>query len=505
MRYRKTFILLLLMLTTLHPHVGFSQGVKVAVMPMEDLSRGGNGLNLAITQRLSDGMAAKGFAMADQNEVITFMVKNRVRWLGYLGSQYVRRLHDDLGVEYLLLGSVNQRRVKKPFALGLTLQLIRTGDAQIIWAQSTELSGADEIGLLGLSQPQDMDEMEEMVVRRALLTIPADFQHGRPLDIRETIESVEMGPEILKPGDMVLCRIKLGVLPASLFYTSVSLYVDERIIEASYHEDENSFVASWPAALKNERYPVMAAISRPGVANQEVLIGSYLVDNQIPALTLQLKGQELNGIVVLQKNVAIVPLMKNPEPISRWLMTVRDKDGVEIMNDEGWDSLPDRFSWWGQAKNGALVGDGFYTINLTVWDRAGNKAFAEEAIRVIRREPKIVVAMKEQENSLALNLEYDGEIPLAYWRLEIQNQNGDIISESSGTESTGSLMMPLAAVAGQNMSYRLYAQDMLGNRLRRNVAALVPVEEKKTEGESDFFADKEVNKMALREIWVEDF
>lgn len=505
MPYRKTFILLLFMAACLLPHLGFSQGGRIAVLPMEDLSRGGNGLNLAITRQVRDGMAAKGFTMAAQDEVITFMVKNRVRWLGHLASQDVRRLYDELDVDYLLLGSVNQRRDKKPFAFGLTLQLIRTEDAQIIWAQSAELSGADEISLLGLSEPRDMAEMEEMVVGRALATIPEDLHHGRPLALRDSIESVFLGPEIVKPGDMVQCRIHLGSSPASLYNTKVSILVDERRVEASYLGDENSFVASWPAAPPNKRYPVSVAISRPGPRDQKMLVGSYLVDNQVPALALQLKGQELNGIVVLQKNVAIMAVMENPEPIRRWVMTVRDKDGVAIMADDGQNDLPDRFSWWGQAKNGGLVADGFYTIDLTVWDRAGNRAFAEEAIRVIRREPKMELAMKEQDNSLALNLEYDGEIPLAYWRLEIQNQDGDILSESSGSEVSSSLMLPLAKVAGQNISYRLYAQDMLGNRLRRNVAALVPVEEEKTEGDADFLAEIEGKKMALREIWVEDF
>ncbi len=507
MCYRKTFIAPLIMILVLLIQGGLCQAGGVAVLPMEDLSQGGNGLNLAITRQVRDAMARKGFAMVDHDEVIAFMVRNRVRWLGYLGSQYVRRLHDELGVDYLLLGSVNQRRDKKPFTLGLTLQLIRTSDFQIVWAHSAESCGADEIGLLGVSSPRAIEEIEDRVVRQALLTVPVpeELHKGRPLDIHDRIESVFIGPEILRPGEMVRCRIKLSSSPATLFNTRVSVFVDERIVEAAYQKDENSFVASWPAAQKNDRYPVSVAISQPGSRDREVLVGSYLVDGQMPAVALKLKGQELNGIVVLQKNVAIMAVMEHPEPISRWLMTVRDASGNEIMADDGRNGLPPRFSWWGQSKSGALVEDGFYTIDLTVWDRAGNSASAEQAIRVIRREPQMLVAMKEQGKSLTLNLEYDGEIPLAYWRLEILNQDGDIISESSGTEDTGDLVVSLAAVDGRNISYRLYAQDMLGNRLRRDVAAMVPVDEEKAADEADFLAEAEGHKVALREIWAEDF
>lgn len=506
MSYRKTFILLLLSVASLFSQVGFSQAGRIAVLPLEDLSLGSNGLDMVITRQVREGMARRGFAMVSHDEVIDFMVRNRVRWLGHLGSQYVRRIKKELGVDYIVLGSVNQRRDKSPFALGLTLQVVRTGDAQIIWAHSAELCGADEIRLLGLAEPRDMAEMEGLVVQQALLAMPENLQeYGRPLEIRDTIESVFVGPEIIKPGDTVHCRVKLGAQPRAIFETSVSIFVDERIIEAQYLEKENAFVASWPAALNNERYPVSIAISRPGSMDREVLVGSYLVDGQVPALALQLKGQELDGMVILQKKVAIMPVMKKPEPIKRWLMTVHDKNGLEIMTANGQNGLPARFAWWGQTKNGGLVADGFYTIGLKVWDRAGNSASADEVIRVIRREPKMSVAMKEQEENLALSLEYDGEIPLAYWRLEVQNQDGDIISQSSGTDVDSHLMLPLATVAGQNISYRLYAQDMLGNRMRREVKALVPLDQESGGDDGDFLAEAEGQKVALREIWAEDF
>ncbi|MDR9501695.1 MAG: hypothetical protein RI601_07850 [Desulfurivibrionaceae bacterium] len=507
MARHKILILLLLLGTGLFPQLGFSQSGRIAVLPMEDLSQGANGLNLALTSQVRDGMRDRGFTMVSREEIIAFMVKNRVRWLGYLGSSYVRRLHDELDVEYLVLGVVTQRRDKRPFALGLTLQVIRTKDARLLWAHNVELCGADEIGLLGLAQLRDMAELEAQVVEQALRTIPDDFQeYGRPLAVRDALESVVLGPEIVKPGDMIHCRLKLGGLPAELFKASVSIFVDERIIEAGYQKDEKSFVASWPAAARNESYPVTVAVSSPEAGEQqEVLVGSYVVDGQAPTLKLVLKGQELNGITVLQKRVTIMPRLKKPEPISRWLITVRDDKGAEVMSDDGRHTLPARFSWWGQAKNGALVADGFYNIGFTVWDRAGNSASTEESIQVIRQEPQMTLVMKEVGKSLALDLEYKGDIPLAYWRLQIHNERGDLLSESSGTEESRRLMLPLAMVAGQDISYQLSVQDMLGNRLQRHVAALVPVKEKETEAEAGLLTGGEDKKTALQEIWTQDF
>lgn len=494
------------MLFCLTFEVGVSFAAPIAVLPMEDMSSGANGVDLAMTRQVRDGLAHRGFAMISQDEVVAFMVRNRVRWLGYLGSPYIRRLHEELGVDYLLLGSVNQRREKRPFAFSITLQLIRVEDAQIIWARSAEFSGADEFGLLGLSEPQGINEVMDMVVDRALLSLPTNLHgYGRPLNIRNSIESVFLDPKIVKPGDLLQCRFKLSSPPSDLVDNKVSLFVDDRIVEAVYLEDENSFVASWPAAPKNGHIPVAVAISRLGSVDQEVLVGSYLVDGKSPEMNLNLKGQELNGIVVLQEKVDIMPVLKNPELISRWLITVRDEGGRVILDDDGLDGLPERFSWWGQASNGSLVTDGLYSVELIIWDRAGNSASAEESIRVIRQKPQMDLAMKEEANSLALSLSSDGEIPIAYWRLEIQNKDGEVISEKSGTGATGGLTLPLETVAGQDVSYRLYVQDMFGNRLQDEVTALVPVEEKKVEDDSGFLAETKGPKVALKEIWAEDF
>ncbi len=486
-----------------------SRQSRIAVLPMEDLSRGGNGLNYGVTQLVRDNLASRDLAVLGRDEVLAFMVKNRVRWLGHLGSRYIRRLHDDLGVDYALLGSVNQRRDTKPYVLGLTLQLIRTEDARLVWAHSVELCDADEIGLLGLAGSQDLQEMERLVVGKALQGLAADLrQYGGPLDIQEGVESVFLGPEIVRPGEEVSCRITLSLSASQLYNTTVSVFVDERIVEARYSSVDNSFQAVWNAAPADGHYPVQVAISRPGQLDKEVLVGGYQVDGLAPSLALQVKGQELNGVVVLRKKIDMIPLLKNPEPISRWRMSVRDEEGLVVMGDDGRAGLPGRFSWWGQAKSGALVPDGFYTIELEVWDRVGNKGAARQTIQVIRQEPEMQVALNEQDDKVVVHLNYAGQIPLDYWRLEIRDKEGGLISESSGTEAPEGLELALAAMPSGKISYHLYAQDMLGNRLLRQVDAMVPLAGEASDEGGDFLAEavaEERSKVMARQVWTEDF
>ena len=188
--------------------------------------------------------------------------------------------------------------------------------------------------------------METVVVQEAFADFSEELESiSRPIDVREGIDSVFLTPKVIRPGENVFCRIKLDADPSTYFNTEVSIFVDDRIIKAEYRQDENSFVATWPAASINDRYRVSVGITRPGEYDKEFLVGSYLVDGQLPDFALDLKGQELNGIVVLQKKVTIMPVMKKPEPIKRWVMTVRDKQGAVIMDDDGRNGLPDWWKW----------------------------------------------------------------------------------------------------------------------------------------------------------------
>ncbi len=504
----KTFRLILFALALLLGSVSLGNASRIAILPVEDLSQGGNGVNFTTAHILGEILRDKGFNIADHEDVISFMVKNRVRWLGQLSSPYIRRLQEELQVEYLLLGSFNQRRESPSIALSLNLQLIRTRDSRIIWSSGAELNDAEQVRLLGLSKQMDMEEIEKRVAEKALSSIPVALEPAPVVNVQHRIESVHLTPQMVKPGEQIHARIKLEGSPSTLAQTTISFFIGEQIIEAQYDEGENAFIASWPSGTADKHYAVSASIAQDNVTSREIRVGHYCVDGRSPELNLQVIGQELNGIVILQKQIQILPLLKKPEPISRWQMTVHDENGNQVMEDKGDQGLPSRFSWWGQGKNGGLVQDGFYAIDLTVWDRAGNSASSQESIRVVRAKPNMILAMDKQEDNLAVSLKYDGEIPLAYWRLQIRNHDGTIIAERSGTDSSQNLNLPLKATANQDISYRLYAQDMLGNRLQREETPVGPETETTEETKDtdiDFLADLEGKQVALGGVWAEDF
>lgn len=507
MNHAKTCILTLLSAMLLLASVCHASGSRIALLPVEDLSQGGNGVNFNTTHILRDILREKGFTVTPHGDVISFMVKHRVRWLGYMNSADIRRLQEKLQVDYLLLGSIGQRRQSPAMAMSLHLQLIRTTDARIIWSSTAEFSNNNKINLLGLGSAMSMEDMERQVAQKAMAAIPGNHGQEPPVESSLAIESVHLTPQIVQPGTLIHCKIKLSGVPATLEKTSISFFIDNHIIDSTYNATENGFLASWPAGNINKRTMVTASITRNQTTSREIVVGQYCVDGTSPIINLQIKGQELDGIVILQKQIQILPTLRHPEPISRWQMTVQDANGNEVMGDNGSHGLPPQFSWWGQSKNGSLVPDGFYSVSLTVWDRADNSSSTQEAIQVMRTEPNMILTMAKQETHLAINLEYEGEIPLAYWRLQIRNKSGGIIAEKNGTEPSGILLLPLPATVTKNISYRLYAQDMLGNRLQREVDTVSLAAEDNIEPlpERDFLTGLKGNQMAQGELWAEDF
>jgi len=103
-------------------------------LPVEDLSQGPNGVNFAVTEYLERAIAARGLEVVSQNAVISFMARNRIRWLGFLDTYHILQARKELGVDLILLGTVTQRQESPCAAFAMVLSLIRTSDARTIWS-----------------------------------------------------------------------------------------------------------------------------------------------------------------------------------------------------------------------------------------------------------------------------------------------------------------------------------------------------------------------------------
>lgn len=451
-----------------------ASGVQLAVMPVEDLSMGDNGLNPSMTGRLREALGRKGYAVVEEKRIIDFMAKNRIRWVGRLASHHVLRLRQELGIDYLLLGSVNQVREKEPAALGISLQMIRTSDAKMVWAGSVQLCRADVRKFLGLAEPRNLTEIEDIVVGRAMEIMPPglpEISEGSPENLAEEIH---LTPGVVKPGETMRCRIRFNESNTKQAGVSVSVVIGEKIVEAVYLAQEQYYEAAWPATGRDGRYPVSVSVNSGQPDRKNIFAGSFLVDGQPPEIALSLRGQELDGEVVLRRQLTISPVLKEPEPIATWEISILDASGQIVKAEDGRGNLPGRFSWWGQRQDGVMAEDGLYTVQVAVWDRAGNNAAVSENFLVLRKRPELNIVAEKHGEGIQVDLGYDGKVPLAFWRVELRSGSGTILQGTSGEKLPARLMVPLSSESDK-ISCHVYVQDVLGNKVRQvidNILAL---------------------------------
>jgi len=473
--------------------------VQMAVIPVEDLSQGDNGLNPSMTSRLREVLIRKGYTVVEEKRIIDFMAKNRIRRVGSLDSNNILRLRQEFGIEYLLLGSVNQLRDKEPAALGISLQIIRANDAKMIWAGSAQLCRADVRKFLGLAEPQNLSEVEDIVVVRAMEIMPHNLPASSEAPRENFSEEIHLSPEVVKPGETMRCRIRFGETNAKQAEVSVSVVVSGKVIEAVYLPQEKYFEAVWPATGKDGRYPVSVSINRGQQGRKNVFAGSFLVDGQSPEITLALRGQELDGEVILRRQVTISSALKEPEPLASWNIGILDGSEQVVKSESGRGNLPGRFSWWGQRQDGMLAEDGLYSVRVEVCDRAGNNAVATEKFRIVRKRPELAIVTEKKGGEIQVDLNYDGKVPLAFWRVDLRNGAGAILLEKNGEKLPVRFSVPFSN-ENEKISCRIHGQDVLGNKIRQVIDNIVSL---KPRGEKT--AEQDEEKSAEENAWSVDF
>ncbi|HIJ78261.1 MAG: hypothetical protein OEY01_03015 [Desulfobulbaceae bacterium] len=442
-------------------------------MPIEDLSQGVNGYNQSLTVSLITALRQGGHTVLSEDAVIDFMVRNRIRWLGYLDSTNVVKLREELGVDFILFGSVNQLRQKAPSAIGLSAMLIRTADVRMIWAGSGELCTVDVQHLLGLAEPQTFADIEAMALQRLLAAMPKSFTTITSEQVQRLVDNVSLAPAVLRPGGLVTCRVKLFGSPAVFGKRKVMLSVGTREVEAVFREDAELYEAVWRAPDNDGRYSVTLNVSGAGADGENIFVGSYLVDGTVPQLSLQVLGPKFKDRVVLRDKVYIVPILLDSELISHWKMTILDKDGVVLMADHG-NGMPERLVWHGKLADGHFVPDGDYTIELSAWDRAENEVTVPAQVQVFRRAPELEIAVELQDKDFVIDLRHGNDVPLSYWRAEILSQDGVVIREATGDRLPYSFI--LSSTSGQNqgkLRLVLVAQDIFGGKITRKFEDLL--------------------------------
>ena len=477
-----------------------SAAASVAVLPLQELREGRNDANLPFTRILADRLAESGNRIIGLDTVIAFMANNRIRTLGHLDTFRIAQVKGDLGAAFVLLGTVSQQKEKPEPSMGLTLNLVRTSDSRTVWSYVGSVSTGEERRILGIGEPQSVLELQSLLLAEIVEQWPwqiiNDVQEGGSINI----DSVILEPKQVRPGDEVHGRVRLrknwpeGQAPRVFFKAN------EQLFPATFSPGANTFEGTWVAGDENGRFAVNLLLEWPLYGRTEsALLGTYLIDGTAPLFEIELAGvQNLDGMPTFDRNLAILPRVLVRKPMARWRLSFFYEAGNPVGSMEGAGNLPKRFTWPGLG-----LEDGIYQVVLEAWDKAGNTGKASRKVAINRSVPEVGLAVKRNETGMNVDLQGDGEVPLAYWRLEMWTKEGKFLTNAEGKDLPAKVGVKFPeAEKSPEIQGVLVIEDVLGRQVRQKVEDLLPKLEVQAEAKA-----KPVEKQpkTVSEKWVNEF
>ncbi|MBU0484587.1 MAG: hypothetical protein KKB30_08755 [Proteobacteria bacterium] len=413
-------------------NVSISQAMTVAIIPIEDLSQGSNGINKEVTDYLAWELSEKGLDVISNENVEAFMVRNRMRWLGFLDTKHIIKAKDELGADLVLFGTITLGQNLKDPSLGLTLYLARSDDSRTLWSASGGLCQDDIISLLGIGDSGPPEGLVPLLAQRVLEDWPDELEFIVSQQPPLEIEYVDLRPSHVRRGDQVSCSVSLRTKWSETDMPRLFFKVGGRVHLARQSPDGYSYESNWVVSDRDGRYPVTMVVDWPSGNKKVTFLGAYNVDSAPPKLVLELKGVRLEGTVAFRDQVIILPHMIKREPVARWKITIEDEAGEEQMSRSGYGNLPRQFVWNGRKKSGWLSEEGIYEIMLQVWDRAENLSVTSQQVAIARTPPAMVLEAKNLGRDMIVDLNHEGQVPIAFWRMEVRGENGEIIKVAEG-------------------------------------------------------------------------
>jgi hypothetical protein len=145
---------------------GPKEHTRVAVLPPDNLSSGS-----VPTRELRDAvelaLARRGVEVVSGDLVERFLARYRLRYTGGIDGAAAKAAGEEMGVDGVIITSVEQYVAGESPRLALTLRLVAANDqATLLWVDGISRAGDEKPGLLGLGIIGDMRKLEAKVLPR---------------------------------------------------------------------------------------------------------------------------------------------------------------------------------------------------------------------------------------------------------------------------------------------------------------------------------------------------
>lgn len=481
------------------------------MLPLADVSQGDNGVNMAFTNEIIEMLRGQeDFDILAESEVVRFMVKNRIRFSGYIDSFMARKMGRELACDLVLLGTITEMGGIKDPSIGLTLSVMDTNQGIPVWAGTRAMSLSETVRAMGIGQPQTLDDLKKILLEDIFEEL------NRKLDSRISrakrpyqLVSLQLSPEYIQRGKLVDCRLKIRFLETPPERIAVETEAGKMYL---YPDERSSGYRGYLLSRSDEGcYPVSLILEWKDRPSERIpKIAAYTVINKAPQLVMDIKkGLRLGEITAFRDYLIFFPKLKEPRPLIRWSVEIKNQKGDTIIREEKEGNLPSRLVWEGKDAHKKKLNDGFYSFCLNVWDAAGNHAAVTKELALQSTVPPINIATAHREGKTYLEIiseEGYSDVPLKSWTLNVASAEGQTLINKEGHQLPA--IIDLQQVLKPDVNQKI-------NRVANNLGSIYcDIEVKDRLGNRFRMRNKEIQLKSQKDLkepekntssWIEDF
>ena len=474
-------------------------GLRLALLPLADVSQSSNGINLKMTHALANALRNRGVDLVPEGDILQFMTDNRIRFAGYLDSLLARKLGRTFDCRMILLGTVTEFEREQEPSIGLTLTVMDASTGSPVWATTHALSVNEQVRLLGLGEPQTVEDLEQPLLNELVDDLHENLPKSLPdQDKLYQIISARATPAYVRSGEVVDFRLEIRFVnnPPQ----QILLDTKAGIVPLYQGKVKSIYLGHWMAPLASGVYRVtlMFDWGRGGPAQRLPDIASYQVINESPALEVVMKnGLQIGDVTAFRSGLIILPTLQGTTPISHWELTIKAERGNVVLKEERDGVLPSKLVWQGTDAKRRRLQDGSYELSLDVWDAAGNHSGSIHKVALKRSTVPVKIASVVREGKTYLKIDRvdTSVVPVSKWSIKVSSLAGKSLLETKGDFLPALLELPPLGVDA-TLLCDIEVEDDLGNYLS--------LTETKVRVEKPEVAV--VQKAAVAtESWVEDF
>ncbi|BDG05245.1 penicillin-binding protein activator LpoB [Anaeromyxobacter oryzae] len=151
---------------------------KLAVFPVQNAS-GGTAPIRPLTEALDAALGARGLEVVPRGNLDAVLAQHRMRFTGGVDRPMAKVLREELGVDAMLVPTLEQHVADAPPKIAMGVRLVGTGERPVVlWADAVARSGNDAPGLLARGLVTSSGELDRTVVAEVARRVEAYVSKG---------------------------------------------------------------------------------------------------------------------------------------------------------------------------------------------------------------------------------------------------------------------------------------------------------------------------------------